>query len=114
MSNTVLKGIPFEDIKKYLEDEGYAVVKKPVIKTRLKSCPVCGRMPIRKDTDISISYVCSEDETHVVCKTVKYATMFNDGCLGPLIAEYRSKEKTDEQARKNWNDAVGHVLKEEK
>ena len=105
-SNTILKGIPFEDMKKYLEGQGYAVVKKPVIKTRLKPCPICGKMPIRINTDISMSYVCGEDKPHVFGAPVKHATMFNDGCLGPLIAEYKSKEKTDEQARRNWNDTV--------
>lgn len=108
-NETLLQNIPFEDMKRYLESQGYAVVKRPVIKTRLKSCPICGRMPLREDTGISISYNC-EDSTHLLVVPSTYAMPFHDECAGPIIAEYKSKEKADEEARKNWNDLVETYL----
>ena len=117
-NETLLKNITFEDIKRYLENEGYAVVKKPVIKTRLKPCPICGRLPVRIVDDTSIRYECIDDGNHdfigVSSSFVSYATMFNDCCHGPIIAEYRSKEKADEMARQKWNKVVNEFIKEEK
>ena len=88
-----LKDIPFEELKKYIDDLGYKIVKKAPLRVKVNPCPICGKLP---------------RNVYWSDQIIKYSCASGCGVSGDVysVGYYNlSKAELDNWARESWNRA---------